>query len=100
MRARARRGPPRGRDGELAHVRNDSQFPLSGLLLALELAFPTLGRYALKDQPPAYAAALDRWTEYHRRHEIEAIGSGVIILRKFGLHLPHATTCLRYRELR
>jgi methylase of polypeptide subunit release factors len=36
----------------------------------------------LREDRAAYARALDRWTEYHRRHGIEAIGSGVVILRR------------------
>jgi SAM-dependent methyltransferase len=46
------------------------------------LDYAALWNRELRDDPAAYATALDRWTEYHRRHGIEAIGSGVIILRR------------------
>jgi len=46
------------------------------------LDYAALWNRELRDDPDAYATALDRWTEYHRRHGIEAIGSGVIILRR------------------
>jgi SAM-dependent methyltransferase len=46
------------------------------------LDYAALWNRDLRDDQAAYAGALDRWTEYHRRHGIEAIGSGVVILRR------------------
>ena len=46
------------------------------------LDYAALWNRDLREDRGAYAAALDRWTEYHRRHGIEAIASGVIVLRR------------------
>jgi SAM-dependent methyltransferase len=46
------------------------------------LDYAALWNRDLRHDRTAYAAALDRWTEYHRRHGIEAIGSGVVTLRR------------------
>jgi SAM-dependent methyltransferase len=46
------------------------------------LDYAALWNRDLRDDRAAYVAALDRWTEYHRSHGIEAIGSGVIVLRR------------------
>jgi SAM-dependent methyltransferase len=46
------------------------------------LDYAALWNRDLRHDGGAYASALDRWTEYHRRHGIEAIGSGVIVLRR------------------
>ena len=46
------------------------------------LDYAALWNRGLRHDGAAYAAALDRWVEYHRQHGIEAIGSGVVILRR------------------
>jgi methylase of polypeptide subunit release factors len=46
------------------------------------LDYAALWNRDLRDDRGTYAAALDSWTEYHSRHGIEAIGSGVIVLRR------------------
>jgi hypothetical protein len=46
------------------------------------LDYSALWNRDLRDDPAAHASALDRWTEYYRREGIEAIGSGVIVLRR------------------
>jgi SAM-dependent methyltransferase len=46
------------------------------------LDYAALWNRHLWNDRAAYASALDRWTKYHRDHGIEAIGSGVLILRR------------------
>jgi len=46
------------------------------------LEYAALWNSELRRNPAAYAHALDRWTEYHRQHEIEAIAFGAVVLRR------------------
>lgn len=58
------------------------------------LDYAALWNRHLRDDPARYAAALDRWTDYDRNHGIEAIGSGVLILRR-----RHGANWTRVEEL-